>query len=371
MSFLAQVRRKRAAEEAGEPEVKSEAKSARVVFDAETRRAVERERLVRVVDAISREPTAGERQRLRALAKRVQPKARANEFWLGTSAVELTDANKDKLDLAGYGSLQPEGVPCQMARVTIAAAPARASALEELVAEEATVDRHDAMLFVTEDNRVRAVDRVLVQQENKQLMLHGRLVLRKIKLSEEERLRINSAHNVLERDYLDYYTYADDKADDPRSAEHQRQYDKYYELLYAVSDCLLIHVRQVNNNYLQRITLVHNLTEMPLAQHTTMSFRKRMESINRAVAFAGGLDRLRLTIFLQPVWSVKHIRAAMHAVPACLQGTAIDGVVFTPNDAAYEFGSNARLLHYPARRAALTEDALLDYIVERQRATVE
>lgn len=342
-------------------------------IDADMRRYVEHRRLLRMIDAISHEPSDAEMKRLVLLLKKVQPQTTSRA--LGMSGLPLSDANKEHLDVAGYGSLQPVGVHCQMARVTTLSvrftpADANGQGGGELVfteqpapapvapdAEPMPHARADTMLFMTDDGKVRAIDRVLVQQEGNQIVLDGCLALRKLVVTEEERMRVNSAHNVLDSDYLAYYTFADEEAVragvDIVGDAHQRRYDANYELVYVVSDCLLVHTRQINKPYLHRITLVHNLTEMPVAQSTTTGFRRRMQSISNLVAYAGGYERLQLTIFMRPFWSVKHARAAMHAVPNCLQGMAISGVVFTPNDAAYTVGAlNDRLLHYSKRPTA-------------------
>lgn len=323
-------------------------------IDADGRLLVERRRLLRMFDAISREPSAGEQQRLRALVKTINPKAAPDELFVGMRCTALTHENKDRIDVKGFASLSVIGIHCQMARVspsnvlfgTRRGAP---GPLPEQLIRHETNDQCDTMLFVTRDQRVRAVERVLVQTENKRLMLDGQLCLRKIELSEEERLRVNTAHNVHARDYLDYFTYADEAAArggaDIMSDEHQRQYDKYYELVYAAFDCLLVHTRRINDSYLQRITLVHNLTETPVAENSSTAFKRRA-AVAAAVDYAGGAHRLQLTVFLKPLWSVKHIRAAMHAVPACLQGIAIDGVVFNPNESSYAPGVNGSLLKY-------------------------
>jgi hypothetical protein len=229
------------------------------------------------------------------------------------------------------------------------------------------------MLLVTPDNRVRAVNHVMVQNESKKLMFGGRLILRMIQLSEDVRLRINTAHNVHQREYLDYYTNLDEEATlagvDVRSDEHQARYDHHYEVAFAVSDCLHVHTRMVNKSYLERVTLVHNLTETNIAQDTTQAVKRRLEMIKYAVKYAGGEDKFQMTVFLLPVWRIRDIRAAMHAMPACLQGCVIDGVVFNPNEAAFVFGRNERLLHFSPRYNTVTEDAVVKYVageIEKQ-----
>lgn len=379
---------------------------------------------MRMLEAISVPPSEGERERYAELVQTIAPGRAAEQLYLGMESVPLTRTSVTSVEPADYGSLEPFGLACQLARVTAAVAapkkdvkqitqqdvPAermatfvqeanrmhddeedaaereqmeqetvaglvedwlRKANIEQEVQDQPTEgDRWDTLIVCTADNALRAVPRVLLQNENKLTMLTGKICLRKIRLSDEERLRINSAFNVLQRDYLTYYTYADEAAvaagADILSDAHQAAYDKHFEIVFAVSDCLLVHTRQVNNPYLQRVTLVHNLTEMPVPQDTTQAYKRRKDAIDRAVAYSGGEARLQMTIFLRPFWSVKHIRASMHAVPACLQGTIIDGVVLTPNDAIYEPGANAKLLHYSAgAHTEMSEDDVIAAVIKR------
>lgn len=334
------------------------AEPASTVIDRYARQQIERRRLLRIFESISREPTELELERLQSLVKTLQPRAEPGKYFVGMHAVTLMHENKHMLDLTGYASLKADGVHCHLARVNLKTFTPADPNTGEVVEEAAPpIERTDAVLFITRDNRVRAVDRVLLHNENKRVMLDGELCLRKIHLSEEERLRINSAHNVHYKDYLEYFADADEQAAaagiDVQSDEHQRRYDEHYELVYAAFDCMVVHTRQVSRSYLQRTTLLHNMTESSITQDTTAAFRRRMDAVRRAVAYAGGDDQFQLTVFLKPMWSVKDIRAAMHAVPACMQGIATDGVVFNPNDSAYEPGaSNARLLKFKVHHTA-------------------
>lgn len=332
-------------------------------IDADARQSIERRRLKRMLTAISREPSAGERQRLRAITMTtIGSKVGTDYFYMGMGATQLTAENLQTLDLNGYGALNVVGMHCQLVRVTPAAAAGRNAQIDALDKAEgrdpppllisrdgesvagpllppADADRPDTMLLVSRDGAVCAIDRVVILNDSKKLVFDGQLCLRKILLSEDERLRINSAQNVHTRPYLEYPTAADEAAVqsgvDIASDEHQRQYDGLFELVYIAFDCLLMHTRHINSNYLQRFTLVHNLTEMPIAQDTTAAFKKRWEAMKAAVAYAGGVDKLQLKVFIRPSWSVRHIRAMMHVVPACLQGIAINGVIVNTNEAPY------------------------------------
>lgn len=341
-------------------------------IDKYTRQQIERRRLLRIYQVLSREATELELERLQALVRTVQPKSDAGKYFLGMHAVTLMHENKHQLDLSGYASLKADGVHCHLARVNLKTPPQQPTGavimggkgeilefvdFEPIEPPPPEIERTDSVLFITRDNKVRAIDRVLLHNENKRVMLDGELCLRKIHMSEEERLRINSAHNVHYKDYLDYYADADEQAAadgvDICSDEHQQRYDEHYELVYAAFDCIVVHTRQVSRSYLQRATLVHNMTESSITQDTTAAFRRRMDAVRRAVEYAGGDDQFQLTVFLKPMWSVKDIRAAMHAVPACMQGIATDGVIFNPNDSAYEPGkSNARLLKFKVHHTA-------------------
>lgn len=351
-----------------------------VAIDAVERAKIEESRLVRMIDAISCEPSQGERARLRFLMKSINAKSRVDQAYIGTVASPLDASNLNLIDPSSFASLLPAGIDALLARVTTQT-PAHLRAMkraehpeeavdEDDIAEETTQDasddRYDTMLLITQDNRVRAVKHVLVQNEAKKMMFGGRLILRMIQLSEDVRLRINTAHNVHQREYLDYYTNLDEAAAregvDVRDDEHQVQYDQHYEVTFAVSDCLHVHSRMVNKSYLERVTLVHNLTETNVAQDTTQAVKRRLEMIRYAVKYAGGEDKFQMTVFLLPIWRIRDIRAAMHAVPACLQGCAIDGVMFHPNEAAFVCGRNARLLHYSPRYNTVTEDAVVKYV---------
>lgn len=318
---------------------------------------IERRRLMRIFERMAREPTSGEHERLRALIKVCNPGVRAGDLFIGMHAVTLTHDNKEQLDVEGFASLKADGLHCHLARVNLSTPQqSQPNGTESTEAPPAGPERLDTALFITRDHRVLAVDRVLIHNDNKRLLLDGELCLRKIHLSEDERLRINSAHNVHVSNYLDYYANADEAAAlagiDIASDEHQAQYDDYYELVYAAFDCLLITTRQMNRDYLQRITLVHEMTETMMTQTATAALRRRMAQIKRAVDYAGGPDQTQLTVFLKPTWSVKDIRAAMHAVPSCMQGIATDGVIFNPNRCAYVVGTNARLLKFKPHHTA-------------------
>lgn len=335
-----------------------------VTIDRDTRRYIEHRRLIRIFTNMSREPTVTELERLAALFRKVQPQATLERSLLSMTGVVLTDENKEHIDLAGYGAVQPHGLHCQVARVTTMV-PVRPPPPDAppppppppVDPDAPPADRADALLFVCEDQKVRAIDRVLLLNEGNQLMLDGYLCLRKLAPSAEERMRINSAHNVLDSDYLDYYTNADEEAarhgQDIVSDGHQQRYDSEYELVYMATDCLVVHSRQINKSYLQRITLVRDLTELPVAQQSTTGFGKRLQASDNLIKFSGGFERLQTTIFLRPHWHVKHARAFMHAVPHCLQGVAIRCVVFLPNDAAYLPGAfNDRQLEFSTRPTA-------------------
>lgn len=323
-------------------------------IDSSMRPYIERARLLRMLAAMSREPSENEMERLRALVKAICPKARPGQLFVGMHAVTLTQENKNELDVHGFASLKADGVHCHLARVNLRTDMVDAAGEQREQTAAELIERYDAVLLVGRDNSVRAIDRVLLLNENKRLMLDGELCLRKIKLSDEERLRVNSSFNVHQRSYLDYYGYADEAAAragvDITSDQHQSQYDKYYELVYAAFDCLFVHARSTGNKYLERITLVHNVTETLLTQTATPAYRKRRLLIDKMVEYAG--SRFQLTVFLKPTWPVKDCAAAMHAVPAAMQGIATDGVIFNPNDSAYTSSANPRLLKFKPHHTA-------------------
>jgi hypothetical protein len=56
---------------------------------------------------------------------------------------------------------------------------------------------------------------------------------------------------------------------------------------------------------------------------------------------------------MKPMFPVQHVRAAaMHAVPACMQGIATDGVIFNGATDTYVVGTNPRLLKWKPEHTA-------------------
>ena len=315
--------------------------------DASMRRDIEMQRLLRILGTASRAPTAGELERLSAVCKQINPKAAEGEYYLGMQGVPLTAQTAGALDMLGYGTLALDGLPCHLARLP---GPA--------VEVSNPVERRDSVLLVLPNNRVRAIDRVLLHNDNKKVMLDGALCLRKLHISQEEHIRINTAWNPHERDYLEYYAAEDEQAFasgvDVTNDVHQSQYDEHYELVYAATTCLFAHARQINLPHIERATLVQSLTETQIVQDTTTAVKRRLEALHRAIEYAGGSDQLTLSVFLNPIWSTKHARAFMHALPSAVRGIFVTGVTFYPNEEAFmPLQTNPKVLEFAPQRTLI------------------
>jgi len=315
------------------------------VIDKHTRQRIERQRLMRVLRSRARAPSAVELKRLRELLRKIDPQLAAEQHFVGMQAVGLAHANRDDLDVRGFGSLKADGVHAHLVRVTTRA--------HELADARAGVDgapRSDSVLCVLRNNEVLALDRVVLHKPDVCVVLDGELCLRKEHLTPEERYRINSAVSVHNGNYIDFFTAADEAAAacgvDVRSAEHQAQYDAHYTLLFGAFDALYAGARVTANTYLERMKLVKELTEVPLARMASKTTRLVLDELDAQLERAGGVSQLSLCVFCKPIWSVQFIKAALHTVPECMRGVLIDGVIFNPANEPYTRGVNRRLLKF-------------------------
>jgi len=322
------------------------------VIDKHTRQRIERKRLMRIVRSRARAPTALEMERLRDVLRKIEHRLPPAQHFVGMQAVGMTHANRGDLDVNGYGSLKADGVHAHLVRVTSRAMEEARQKVADEADEQAEIEvpRCDTVLCVLRNNTVLALDRVVLLKPDVRVVLDGELCLRKEHLSPEERYRINSAVSVHTGDYLDFFTAADEEAAgrgvDVRSDAHQEQYDKYYTLLFGAFDALYAGARVTGNPYLERMKLVKELTEVPLARMASKMTRQAVEELEAQVERAGGISSLALFVFCKPIWSVQFIKAALHTVPECMRGVLIDGVIFNPAQAPYTRGINRQLLKF-------------------------
>lgn len=318
---------------------------------AEQRRQIEKTRLHRMIARLARTPTAAESDRLALIIKTVAPEAQSQ--FIGMHAVPLMRDNLASLDIGGLASLKADGLHAHAAFVN---SDAKQSA--------------DTVLFVTRSETSAlphcfAIDRVFMHTRTA-VLFDGELCLRKRVLSADECRAINSGQNVHTRPYLEYPAACDAQAHadgvDVTSDSYQAVYDSHFELVYAAFDCMYLQRKsQAMRPFAERIALVHKLTEsLPIADNTRR-YRERVAQIQAAVDYAGGTERFALRIFMKPMFAVQHARAAMHAVPACMQGIATDGVIFYSATDTYIVGNNPRLLKWkPEHTADLVVARLVD-----------
>lgn len=333
------------------------------------RRQIERRRLLRMLSGLKRAATEAELARLSAMCRLINSKIGANEYFIGMQSVSMTNENVGTLDLLGYGMLLLEGLQCHLARIPTPAC------------EEADpAERRDSVLLVLPNNTVVAVDRVLLHDDGRKVLFDGTLCLRKIEITEEENVRIKSAWNPHQRDYLEYYAYKDEAAFaagvDVTCDAHQSTYDAHYELVYAATTCLFAHARQINIKFIERCALIQGLTETQVVQDNTTSVKKRLEALRKAVEYAGGPDKFVLTVFLNPVWRTKDARIFMRAIPSALHGIHIVGVTFFPAEDEYTpMEMNPKVLEFSSQ-ATVTFAVLRDHDgfqlrIGKQRSAVE
>jgi hypothetical protein len=328
-----------------------------LLIDAEHRKQIEKRRLLRMIAVHARQPSDGELARLRGIVRAIDPSAGGGgSLFVGMHAVTLVRENLAQLDPAGLASLKADGLHAHAAFVNSELKPG-------------ATERADAVLFVLRGAtgalpQVFAIDRVFMHTRTP-LMLDGELCLRKRRLTPDEFRAINSGQNVHTRPYLEYPSATDAQAladgVDIASDSYQSVYDAQFELVYAAFDCMYLQRKsQVNRPFAERVDLVHKLTESSPIVDQTKRYRDRLVQIQAAVAYAGGVDQFALRIFMKPMFPVQHVRAsAMHAVPACMQGIATDGVIFNGATDTYVVGTNPRLLKWKPEHTA-------DLVIVRQ-----
>jgi len=325
-------------------------------IDEHERAAVERRRLMRVLDKRTRAPTEREVQQYNAM---VEPLARgslddARNRFVGMHAVTLTEqAARETLDLDGFGSLKADGVHAHLACLGGSHKPRqrRRSGAESEITKPRALPPMQVAVLATRDGTLRAVDGIQMHNRDEPVLLDGELCLRKKKLTREEDWRIKSARNVHRDACIDYPLHADSgksTAVDLASDAHQAQYDDEWRLVYAAFDCLLVIEAQVARPYAERVQLVHELLETPpLLQKSARHTRRAQKiALSSEAAREKGIEQLPLLVFGKPVWRVADVDIAFHAAPHCMHGVPLDGVVFTPNDAPYVPGTNHRVLKW-------------------------
>lgn len=322
-------------------------------IDSDRRKQIERARLQRIIARHARHPTDSELKRLQTMVKTVDPNASAP--FIGMHAVTLVRENLAQLDPAGLASLKADGLHAHAAFVNT-----------EI--KEHSVERADTVLFVLRGNtaefsQVFAIDRVFLHTRTP-VLFDGELCLRKRRLTAEEFRAINSGQNIHTRPYLEYpsatdaQAFADDV--DITSDSYQAVYDSHFELVYAAFDCMYLQRKsQINRPFSERVALVHKLTESSPIVDMTTRYRNRVAQIQAAIDYAGGVDSFAIRIFMKPMFPVQHARAAMHAVSACMQGIATDGVIFNAANDTYVVGTNPRLLKWKPEHTA-------DLVIMRQ-----
>lgn len=332
------------------------------LIDCEQRKQIEKNRLYRAIARQAREPTHSELARLEAMVKTVD--ASASSLFVGMHAVTLVRENLSQLDPGGLASLKADGLHAHAAFVN--------SELKQYAAERVdaglAVPRADTVLFVLRGAvaklaQVFAIDRVFMHTRTP-VMFDGELCLRKRRLTPDEFRAINSGQNIHTRPYLEYPSATDAQAladgIDIASDSYQSVYDDQFELVYAAFDCMYLQRKaQINRPFAERVALVHKLTEASPITEQTKRHRDRLTQIQAAIDYAGGVDRFAIRLFMKPMFPVQHARAAMHAVPACMQGIATDGVIFNAADDTYVIGTNPRLLKWKPEHTA-------DLVVVRQ-----
>lgn len=316
------------------------------LMDGERRKQIERNRLARMIARIARQPTAGELARLRQMVRSIDPSG--VDLFVGMHAVTLVHEQLAQLDPAGLASLKADGLHAHAAFVN--------SEIKDDV-----VERADTVLFVLRGalapfGQVFAVDRVFMHTRTP-VLLDGELCLRKRSLTADEFRAINSGQNVHTRPYLEYPAATDAQAFgdgiDIASDSYQSVYDSHFELVYAAFDCLYLQRKsQTSRPFCERIAMVNKLTESSPIADMTKRYRDRVAQMQAAIEYAGGVDRFAIRLFMKPMFSMQHARAAMHAVPACMQGIATDGVIFNAAMDTYIVGTNPRLLKWKPEHTA-------------------
>lgn len=331
-------------------------------IDIDTRKRIEKSRLERLIRTKARAATDAEMARLWKMVHAIDPQARdTNNPFVGMHAVTLDRSNLDQLDRDGIASLKADGLHAHAAFVNCDQSELQGG------------ERRDTVLFVLRGAsgalpQVFAVDCVY-QRTFTPVLLDGELCLRKRHLSPEEFLAINSGQNVHTRPYLQYPVAADAQAYadgvDVTGDEYQSVYDAHFELVYAAFDCMyLLRKAQVSRPYTERIALVRNLTEASPVADQTKRYRACVDQMSTAVQYAGGAEQFALRMFMKPMFAMAHTAAAMHAVPTCMRGIAIDGVIFNTATDTYHVGTNPRLLKWKPEHTA-------DLVLVREQTATE
>ena len=317
------------------------------LIDHDMRKRIEKRRLERLILKKARPPTEGECARLMQMIRAIEPQA--NAPFIGMHAVTLDRSNLNTLDCNGIASLKADGLHAHAAFVNC----------EEN--NEALGERRDAAIFVLRGASGALPQRFAVdfifQRTMTPVLLDGELCLRKRQLTPEEFRAVNSGQNVHTRPYLQYPSAADAQAHadgtDIASDEYQAVYDAHFELVYAAFDCMYLQSKaQISRSYAERIALVRDLFEASPVVEQTKRYRVSVDHIRAALAYAGGAENFALRMFMKPMFSMQHTSAAMHVVPACMQGIAIDGVIFNTSSDQYIVGTNPRLLKWKPENTA-------------------
>lgn len=322
------------------------------------RTRVERARLWRKLEQVSREPSEAQLARFGKMRANVlggTGGATSSSTYFSMNAVTLTRENQHHIDPRGYFTMKADGV----------GGLAVWTANTQTESEE---NPRTSMLFVTRDSRVRCIANVPLVAD-KLVIMDAEMCLCRKKLNTDEFWRVTNGFNVHERDYLDYYTFLDAEAlkahglaYDIACDEHQARYDSLYELCCAVFDIAYFSSKVVGFKYADRVLLINDILETDFVK-PTVARRKRMAEIERVVEKIGGHDRIPLRLFLKPVVPLHCINSAFHALQPSMYGVRVDGVVLMRADAPYTPGFAPHVLKWKPLHA-LT----VDFTVVRESA---
>jgi hypothetical protein len=304
-------------------------------MSAATNARNQRDRLKRMIAAVSQKPTAGDIIELDALLQRVAPMrsfATPQSRFVGMNALTLT---RDTLPTLTRMSLV-------FHKVNGIGALAAMSAKGSRSATEGSQGKR--MIFVRR-NGAFVVDNVVLPLRSGRVLMDGELCVRRRELSAAEKAHLHAPIPCVVG-----YEYMEPDDDLPEN-------DAKYELCFMAHDLLVDDSATVSGSRARTgdavavLQPIERLTRLKaLLQASPTPDARTDEALTAAVTELAGAEPAVTLIFKEPYLAV-NIRLALRTLPACLHGVPRDGLVFMPGTGEYRIGeTNPALLKYKAWR---------------------
>lgn len=308
----------------------------------------QRERLKRMIAAVSRPATGIEKTDLDNLLRRGDPErlqGTSASRYIGSNALTLTRETMHLLKPTGFVFSKVNGIGVLGAMF--------GSHSQYIVIADGPSDRliksasNCTMLFVRRNGSVFAVDNVPVPRRNGRILLDGELCVRRKQLSASEISKIRKPI-----DCVVGFSYMQ-----PEDALAES--DSQYEICYAVHDVLVADDSHASNSRSKTGDSVcvqapedRLAKAISLLQCPPIGDSKGEDAVSECAAEFGDNNALpSIRVFFKPPFLTRDVRLALKTIPSCLHGIHLDGLIFAPGVGQYLVNqTNPELLKYKAWR---------------------